>query len=57
VTGSADEAAAALAAGSLAYDPDARCDHHGEHHGQDHDCGRRDGGEACGAHGCEGHNH
>ncbi len=39
VHGSADEAARALAAGTLAYDPDARCDHH-EHHrdgcGHDH---------------------
>ena len=32
VQGSADEAAKALAAGTLDYDPNARCDHH-EHHG------------------------
>ena len=31
VQGSADEAAKALTAGTLNYDPDARCDHH-EHH-------------------------
>lgn len=55
VTGGADEAAAALAAGNLAFDPDARCEHHGEHHGAGHDCGHHDG-EACGAHGCGGHN-
>ncbi len=36
VSGSADEAARSLAEGKLAYDPDARCDHH-EHHGGD--CG------------------
>ena len=36
VQGSADEAARALAAGTLAYDPDARCDHHEHHRG---DCG------------------
>ena len=36
VQGSADEAAKALAAGTLNYDPNARCDHH-EHHGGD--CG------------------
>ena len=36
VQGSADEAARALAAGTLAYDPDARCDHHGHHRD---DCG------------------
>lgn len=33
VTGSADEAAKALAEGNLNYDPDARCDHHD--HGED----------------------
>ena len=37
VQGSADAAAKALAAGTLAFDPDARCDHHGHHHGGD--CG------------------
>ena len=45
VTGDADAAAAALASGTLDFDPDARCDHHGEHH--------HDG--ACGSHGCGGH--
>ena len=45
VTGSADEAAKALAAGTLTYDPEAKCDHHGEghecghHHGEGHGCG------------------
>ena len=39
VTGSADAAAQALAQGSLQFDPDAKCDHHGHHHGEDHDCG------------------
>ena len=38
VQGSADEAVAAYLAGTLEYDPDASCDHHGE----GHDCG--DGG-------------
>ena len=38
VTGRADAAAKALAAGSLEYDPDARCDHHDHHHGEGHDC-------------------
>ncbi len=48
VSGSADEAAKALAEGSLAYNPDVRCDHHhgegpscGHHHGEGHSCGRR----------------
>ena len=49
VQGSADEAAKALAAGNLEYDPDAHCDHH-EHH--DGDCGH----DHCGEHHCGGHN-
>ena len=36
VQGSADEAAKALAEGSLQFDPDAKCDHHGEGHGEGH---------------------
>ena len=47
VSGSADEAAGALAAGDLQYDPDARCDHH-EHHGGD--CGHAH----CAEHQCRG---
>ena len=47
VQGSADRAAQALAAGSLEYDPDARCDHH-EHHGGD--CGHGH----CAEHHCRG---
>ena len=47
VQGPADEAAAALAAGTLAYDPNARCDHHEHHEG---DCGH----SHCGAHNCSG---
>ena len=46
VHGSADEAARALAEGCLAYDPNARCDHHGHHedacghdHCAEHACG------------------
>lgn len=42
VSGSADRAAQALAAGALAYNPDVMCNHHGEHH--------HDGG--CGSHNC-----
>ena len=49
VTGPADDAAAALAAGALDYNPDVHWDHHGEHHhGEDH---------ACGSHGCGDHAH
>ena len=47
VSGSADAAAEALAAGRLSYDPDAECDHH-EHHGVD--CGH----EHCEEHNCKG---
>lgn len=47
VQGSADEAAKALAAGMLDYDPKARCDHH-EHHGSD--CGHNH----CADHHCAG---
>ena len=48
VQGSADEAAKALAQGTLAFDPNARCDHHGHHH--DGDCGH----DHCGEHHCAG---
>ena len=54
VTGSADEAVKAFLAGTLGYDPDVRCDHHGEHHGS---CGHEGHhgscahGESCGHHG------
>ena len=55
VTGSADAAAQALAQGSLQFDPDAKCDHHGHHHGEDHDCGHHGHhhgeGHECGHHG------
>lgn len=47
VQGSADDAAKALAEGTLIYDPNARCDHH-EHHGGD--CGH----EHCADHHCHG---
>ena len=55
VSGSADAAAKALAEGTLAYDPDAKCDHH-EHHGEGHDCAHHHGeGHGCGHHHGEGH--
>jgi len=47
VTGLADKAATALLTGTLQYNPDSHCDHHGhEHHGQGH-CGED-------KHGCAG---
>ena len=48
VTGSADDAVKALITGSLEYDPDARCDHHGHHH--DGECGH----DHCAEHHCQG---
>ena len=48
VTGSADAAAKALAAGTLEYDPEARCSHHDHHQGGNHDCGSH----GCGEHSC-----
>ena len=49
VKGPADEAARALAEGTLKYDPEACCDHHGHHHGEGHDCGHHHGeGHDCG---------
>ena len=60
VSGSADEAVNALLDGSLAFNPDVHCDHHGHHHGEGEACGdhgcHHGGGEACGDHGCHGHN-
>ena len=44
VSGSADQAAQALAAGALDYDPQVKCSHHGEHHHEG----------SCGHHGCGG---
>lgn len=39
-TGNADQAVDALLAGTLAYNPDVECSHHGEHHGDGHACGQ-----------------
>ncbi len=57
--GSADDAVAALLSGSLSYDPNAECDHHGEGHEcghGEHDCGHHHGEHECGGHG-HGHGH
>ena len=45
VSGSADEAAKALAEGNLQYDPNAHCDHH--EHEEGHECGHGEGGHCC----------
>lgn len=47
VSGSADQAAQSLAAGSLNFDPNVRCDHH-DHRGEGHACGDH----GCGHHSC-----
>ena len=47
VSGSADEAVAALLAGKLEFNPDVHCDHHDHEHGE--------GGHQCGDHGCGSH--
>lgn len=46
VTGEADAAAKAFAAGLLQYDPDAHCDHHG-HHAPGQDCYSHASGQEC----------
>ena len=48
VSGNADAAAEALAAGELDFNPNVRCDHH-DHHGEDHSCGAH----GCGHHSCD----
>ena len=50
VSGSADEAVAALLAGKLDFNPHVRCDHH-DHHGEGHTCGDH----GCGSHSCGHH--
>ena len=52
VAGDTDAAVAALLAGNLDYDPEARCDHHDHHHGEEHTCGDHGCG---GSHHCGGH--
>lgn len=46
VSGDADEAVNALLAGTLAFNPNVRCNHH-EHHDEEHHCGAE-------KHGCAG---
>ena len=48
VSGNADAAVEALLAESLSYNPDVKCDHHGEGHEHHGNCGS--GG--CGSHSC-----
>ena len=48
VRGNADDAVVALLADNLAYDPEAKCEHHNHHHSDDHTCGDH----GCGNHSC-----
>lgn len=53
VQGDADQAVADFAAGVLAYDPDAKCGHHGHSHSEGHTCGAHGcGSHSCGEHSC-----
>ncbi len=55
VTGEADSAVERLLNGSLTYDPNVLCTHHGAHHGSD--CGTHGCGEGQHHHHCGGHEH
>ena len=53
VKGNADDAILALLKDELSYDPEAKCDHHDHHHGEDHTCGDHGcDGNHCGNHDC-----
>lgn len=45
--GDADDVVEDLLAGTLNYNPNARCDHHDSHHGEDHSCGDHGCGGSC----------
>ena len=51
VSGDADAAVEALISGSLAYNPNVRCNHHDHDHGHGHTCGD----QGCGSHSCGHH--
>ncbi|MBQ3825169.1 MAG: hypothetical protein II811_03430, partial [Spirochaetaceae bacterium] len=38
VSGNADDAVQALLAGNLVYNPNVKCSHHGDGHGEAHSC-------------------
>jgi len=46
VSGDADKAVEALLGGTLGFDPNVKCDHHG-HHGEGHTCGDQGCGHNC----------
>ena len=47
VSGNADIAVHSFLDGTLAYDPDAHCDHHDHEHESGHDCGSHSCGGNC----------
>jgi predicted Fe-Mo cluster-binding NifX family protein len=51
VSGNADAAVEAFISGSLAYNPNVRCNHHDHEHGHGHTCGDH----GCGSHSCGHH--
>lgn len=52
VTGSADEAVQALIEGTLSYNANVQCSHHGEGHEGGHSCGNHGNGHSCGGGNC-----
>ena len=50
VCGNADKAVEAYLNDTLAYDPDAKCDHHDHEHGEGHTCGEHGCGGNCHGH-------
>ena len=48
VSGDADAAVEAFLSGSLDYNPNVMCNHHGHDHGEGHNCGN----DGCGSHTC-----
>lgn len=48
VSGDADDAVKALLEGTLAFNPNVQCNHHGHEHGEGHTCGNH----GCGSHSC-----
>ena len=53
VSGSVDAAVEALLSGTLNFNPNVQCNHHGEHHHHGSDCGSHDcHSHSCGEHSC-----
>jgi predicted Fe-Mo cluster-binding NifX family protein len=48
VSGNADEAVNLFLEGKLNFNPDVKCNHHGHHHEEGHQCGNH----GCGSHTC-----